>query len=171
MRRTRYLVIGASGILAPLGRLLRQRGGETVGVSRGSRIREGDWDQRVALDGRDERAVHHFLTMLEPPPDTVVAYVEAVTPSSWRLLGAAAPGQVLVLTSGWADPARSPDPAIGWRLAAPVTRVQLGWTGPPRAARWHDPGEICAGVVRALDAPDGSRLLVGRVRPWEERPH
>ncbi|MFI5828404.1 hypothetical protein ACIA6C_14190 [Streptomyces sp. NPDC051578] len=49
--------------------------------------------------------------------------------------------------------------------------VVLGFTGHGPNTRWLDHGEISAGVLAALRAPKDRGLhVIGRVRPWEDRP-
>jgi hypothetical protein len=78
----RYVVVGAAGILAPLGALLHAAGLRTVGVSRGSRLGEGMRDERVALDTRDPGAVGDWVTGQAGDVSTVVAYAPAVADGS-----------------------------------------------------------------------------------------
>lgn len=163
-----YVVVGAAGILAPLGALLRISGGWTVGISRGGRLEEGDWDDRVALDAQDVDAVSDYFAHRMSLSDKVIVYAGAVNPASWAIFVSASHSQVLVVTSSWADPQR--DDHLQWSIGDRTTIVQLGWTGPPGSTRWHEPQEVCAVVLRAVHAPSGSRLTLGTVRPWVERP-
>lgn len=161
----RCVVVGASGILAPLGAMLAGPGVVTVGISRSGRRGSGAWDEVVALDATDPDALSAFARTA-PPAHLVVAYAPAVTPRTWSGLVAASVASVLVVTSGWADPAGGD----GWSLERRSTVVVLGWTGPPSSTRWHDPGEISARVAEAVSAPAGTRTTLGRLRPWGERP-
>jgi hypothetical protein len=144
----RYVVVGASGILAPLGALLRAAGARTVGVSRGSRLGEGVWDERVALDTRD---------------------VGAVGDGSWPLLAGLAGRVMVVATSRWAAPGA---PAPPWAGMPGVMVLQLGWAAQgERDSRWHTPEEVSAAAMTELAAPWTPRTVVlGTVRPWSARP-
>ncbi|MEU3404579.1 hypothetical protein ABZ766_11600 [Streptomyces sp. NPDC006670] len=76
-----------------------------------------------------------------------------------------------VLGSGAAAPTapapRRPE-ALGRARYHPVV---LGFTGQGAHTRWLNHGEISGGVLAALRAPAGAGpYVVGRVRPWEDRP-
>ena len=161
----RCAVVGASGILAPLGAMLAGPGVVTVGISRGGRRGGGAWDEEVALDATDPDALSAFVRAA-PPLHVVVAYAPAVTPRTWADLVTASAASVLVVTSGWADPAGGER----WSLERRSTVVVLGWTGPPSSTRWHDPEEVSSCVAAAITAPAGTRTTLGRLRPWGERP-
>ncbi|RPF25553.1 hypothetical protein EDD96_7075 [Streptomyces sp. Ag109_G2-6] len=66
-------------------------------------------------------------------------------------------------------PAPRPPEALG---RARHRAVVLGFTGPGAHTRWLDHGEISGGVLAALRTPqsDDGPYVVGRVRPWEDRP-
>jgi hypothetical protein len=167
-RAGRYVVVGASGILAPLGALLRGHGVRTVGVSRGSRLGEGVWDERVALDTQDDGAVGDWVARRAGEVAAVVAYSPAVGPGSWPLLGELAERVMVVATSRWAAPG-APDPP--WAGLPGVVVVQLGWVPAPRGSRWHTPTEVSAAVLEELAALWRPRtVVVGAVRPWSARP-
>lgn len=164
----RYVVVGASGILAPLGALLRAGGVRTVGISRGSRLGEGVWDERVALDAWDVGAVSDWVTVQEEDVSTVVAYSPAVALPSWPLLGGLAERIMVVATSSWAGPGA---PAPPWAGMPGVVVVQLGWVQGGQGRRWHTPQEVSAAVMHELVTPWTPRTVVlGSVRPWSARP-
>jgi hypothetical protein len=164
----RYVVVGASGILAPLGALLGARGLRTVGVSRGSRLGEGVWDERVALDTQDAAAVGDWVAGQAGDVSTVVAYSPAVAPASWPPLGGLAARVMVVATSRWAAPGA---PAPPWAGLAGVVVLQLGWAGAGPGSRWHTPAEVSAAVLEELVVPWRPRTaLLGSVRPWSARP-
>ncbi len=48
-------------------------------------------------------------------------------------------------------------------------RIILGWAGAATAPRWLTDGEIAEGVLQAM-ASGAPEAIVGRVRPWGERP-
>lgn len=48
-------------------------------------------------------------------------------------------------------------------------RIILGWSGPAGRARWLTREEIAAGVLSAVSRGK-AEAVVGRVRPWQERP-
>ncbi|KRB43592.1 hypothetical protein ASD90_18245 [Terrabacter sp. Root181] len=173
-----YVVVGASGILAPLGRsLFRVREGEghpfRVGISRGSRLAEGDWDRRFALDARDPRAVRRMLADLRSDGvgvDVAVGYAGALSPESWSVLARAAAHAVIVLPSRFADPLGGEEAAAAWLPTRATTRVLLGWAGGDGDVRWHTPEEISRVVADAVLDERAEPLTVGRVTPWSERP-
>lgn len=160
------MVVGASGILAPLGSLLRARGVRTVGVSRGSRLQVGDWDERVALDTTDAAAVADWVAAQPVTAAVLIAYAPAVTPQSWPVLARVARRALVVTTSSAADPASQVSPP--WSRHPEVAILQLGWV-PGSPPRWHSPAEVSAAVAAAL-ADAGSRSQLGAVRPWDQRP-
>lgn len=167
----RYVVVGASGILAPLGLSLRSLGLPTTGISRGGRLHEGMWDERVALDMQDVAAVTRWVARPGGSVAVVVAYSPAVAPATWPLLAALAENLVVVATSRWAEPGSPAPPWAG--LGAGV--VQLGWAQGPAGSRWHTAREISDAVAAVLKGgvTDGSpprSVVLGSVRPWGDRP-
>ena len=170
-----YVVIGASGILAPLGGLLRAQGAAAfrVGVSRGSRLAAGEWDRRVALDARDDAAVRGLADALAADGrqvHTVIAYAPALSLASWVVLTDAALRAVIVLPSRFANPAGGEEISTPWMPTASTRRVLLGWTDDGDAVRWHTPEEVSRVVADAVRTDSGETLTVGRLRPWHERP-
>lgn len=163
-----YVVVGASGILAPLGLLLRSRGLRTVGISRGDRSAEGAWDERVALDTQDVAAVTGWVARRPGDVAAVVAYSPAVAPPCWPLLAGLAEHVVVVATTGWAASAAPTEP---WSDLPAVAVVQLGWARTADGSRWHTPDEVSAAVAGVLAGARMSRtVLVGSIRPWRARP-
>ncbi|GLI26494.1 hypothetical protein ARHIZOSPH14_07360 [Agromyces rhizosphaerae] len=147
------LVVGATGILAPLAATLARDGGEVVGVSRG-----GGRDT-IAVDARETKALEAALRGLEW--DEAVVYGPAVARDSLKWIRRSTPGRcVLVRTTASADPARGP-------LAVPPDTLQLGWTAEAHP-RWHTPEEVSAAALEVLR--DGRSRTLGTVRPWSDRP-
>ena len=173
-----YVVVGASGILAPLGRLLSRVGpGEgrplRVGVSRGSRLQEGDWDRRLALDAREPEAVRRVLADLRSEGlgvDVAVGYSPALSPRSWAVLARASARAVIVLPSRFAGPSMGQDASAAWLPTRTTSWVLLGWTGGRGRARWHTPDEVSRDVADAVRSGGVEPLTVGRVTPWSDRP-
>lgn len=71
-----------------------------------------------------------------------------------------------------ADPSHPLDREMAELAALPGVayhRIVLGWTGSATDPRWLTDGEIAEGVLQAMvsGAPEA---IVGRVRPWSERP-
>jgi hypothetical protein len=162
------VVVGASGILAPLGAMLRAAGVSTVGISRGSRLGEGVWDERVALDTRDPGAVGDWAARRDGGVAAVVAYSPAVADPGWALLRGLAERVMVVATSRWAAP-RAPTPP--WAGLPGVVVLQLGWARTAQGSRWHTPPEVSAAVLGELVVPWAPRTVVlGLVRPWSARP-
>ncbi len=158
-------MVGASGILAPLGELLRAQRLRTVGISRGARLHEGEWDERVALDARDLTATTRWATRSGADVAALVAYAPALSAATWPVLAGLAPRTVVVATTQHAAPGAPTPP---WSGLAGTSVLQLGWTGAPR--RWHTAPEVSRAVVDMLgDLPVAHRVL-GTVRPWSDRP-
>lgn len=165
--RRLVVVVGASGILAPLGRILKAEGLTTIGVSRRTRADPRHWDRRVTLDARDAHQVAALLSELPAAPSVAVAYGEAVTVDSWRLLANAAQAAVIVLTSRHADPALPERERASWVEPRGVRLLQLGWTAD---RGWHTPEQVSRAVAASLAAPAPDPVVLGRVRPWSGRP-
>jgi hypothetical protein len=164
----RYVVVGASGILAPLGAMLHAAGVRTVGISRGSRLQEGVWDERVALDTQDAGAVGDWAAGQAGAVSALIAYSPAVASGSWPLLAGLAGRVMAVATSRWAAPG-TPDPP--WAGLPGVVVLQLGWARTAHGSRWHTPPEVSAAVLAELTSPWRPRTVVlGSVRPWPARP-
>jgi hypothetical protein len=162
------VVVGASGILAPLGAMLAARGVRTVGISRGSRLGEGVWDERVALDTGDAGAVGDWAAGQAGDVAAVVAYSPAVADASWARLGGLAERVMVVATSRWAAPGA---PAPPWAGLPGVVVLQLGWARTAQGSRSHTPAEVSAAALDALVVPWVPRTVVlGSVRPWSPRP-
>lgn len=161
------IVVGASGILAPLGAILKGRGVPGIGVSLSGGCRGDGWDRSVALDAKIPGQVEGLLSGLLGGPSSVVAYCEAMTARSWTVLASAAPVRVLVLTTGFADPSRPAAALEAWLEVGDVRVVQLGWSD---QGRWHTPEQVSGAAAEALLAPGGNGLVLGRVRPWRDRP-
>ena len=164
-RHGRYLVIGASGILAPLGSLLRADGLCTTGVSRGSRLSVGVWDEHVALDTQDLPAIRLWVAKRQVAVAGLVAYSPAVAASAWVLLRPLTERLAVVATTEWAAPGAAEPP---WHEFADVV-VQLGWAVDDRGSRWHTAEEVSAAVASTLRAEQVTGLC-GAVRPWSDRP-
>lgn len=160
-----YVVVGATGILAPLAALL-PAGARRIGVARERALLAGHWDEVRLLDGHDASAVAALVTDV-PTSFDVIAYSPTVSAMIWELLCRNADRRVIVLPSAYAAPGAD---ISMWLAPGDVTVCQLGWHGPPGRALWHTAAEISAGCASALAAPPGHRLTVGRVRPWSERP-
>ncbi|WP_375388078.1 hypothetical protein [uncultured Amnibacterium sp.] len=146
------LVIGGTGILAPVVAALRVEG-DVVAPSRRT---------EPPFDGHGDGA------SVPGAFDAAAVYAPAVSEATLRRLRAAVSGR-LVLVQPSAASAPDADPA--WARAAEAVgavRVLLGWAGPDGGARWHTPEEIAPAVLAAL--ADGAPRVVGRVRPWSDRP-
>lgn len=167
---TRYVVVGGTGILAPLGALLAAPGAHRVAVSRCCSPLQGDWDEFACHDTTDPAAVAALIRQLGPGGFDLVGYLPAFTAATWNLLCGKATRRVLIATSAYADPAH-PDALAPWTRPGAVTTCLLGWQPMPAGgARWHPPEEIAAAARDALAAPPGARLALGMLRPWSGRP-
>lgn len=155
----RTLVVGASGILAPLAAALVAEGDDVTGVARTRPAPDGA--RTILLDATSAAAVAEAIGTARW--DRAAVYAPAVSPESLLTLTRALDGRVvLVRTSSAADPVHG-EPAI------PPDVLQLGWTtGPDGETRWHTPEEVSAAALQVLG--DGLGRVLGRIRPWEERP-
>ena len=180
---TSTVVVGATGILAPLAALLDGAHALRVGVSRGLAPARGDWDRIVHLDATDPSAIEDLRSAL-PPMQAVIAYQPALSPDSWRSLTRDATRSVLLVPSAFAEPGRESliEP---WLVPTPLIVVILGWAqekSPDGAvrSRWHTPDEIAAAAAAAmaalaepppaLDESQAVTRTLGTTRPWTDRP-
>lgn len=168
MRAREYVVVGASGILAPLGQELRSAGIRTVGVSRGARLEVGSWDERVGLDTHDFSATTSFSARWTKRTDLLVAYSPAVGDSCWQPLSAMAVRVLVVATTKWVhvEAGRTP-----WAPLEPHV-FQLGWVQTATGSRWHTPMEISHSLATALAQPwpTNHTTVLGETTPWSARP-
>jgi hypothetical protein len=183
------LVIGATGILGPAVQTLVERGTSVVAVARDATalaelVQTSDGNGNGpsvtvrAVDARDAVALAGAVDGLSLAG--AIGYGPAVSADSWTVLARLVDGPVVqVLTSSATDPSRPPLPAP----TRPFARLILGWTAD---GRWHTPAEVSAAAVHVLDdaATAASRAqrtpvqrnpgqetpVLGRVRPWAERP-
>jgi hypothetical protein len=155
----RTLVIGASGILAPLAAALAEAGDEVTGVARTRSAPSGV--ATVLVDAASPGALRSALGA--GGWDRAVVYAPAVSVESSAVIDALVSGRtVVVRTSSAADPARGP-------LRIPDETLQLGWTSAPDGGtRWHSPDEVSTAARLVLE--DGRGRVLGRVRPWDGRP-
>lgn len=163
-----YVVVGASGILAPLGQALGSGGAKTIGVSRGARLNSGSWGERVALDTQHAQAIASWVAGRAERADVLVAYSPAVGESCWEPLAGSADRLVVVATTEWVPVAAKGRP---WARLAPLV-IQLGWVDTTDGTRWHTPQEISDAVADALTRPwPTDRIVVlGETTPWAARP-
>ena len=173
------LGIGATGILRPAVASLLARDAPVVAVARDATALAavaGATGANVtvrAVDARDAAALARSLVGLRV--NGAIAYDPAVSADSWTVLARLVEGPVVqVVTSSAADPSRprhAPPPY-------PFTRLVLGWTA---QGRWHTPAEVSAAAVAVLTQAElnptrsawahaQNDAVLGRVRPWSERP-
>ena len=175
------LVIGASGILAPLVREMAGSGTPVLAVGRRSEaLAELTAEpalagriQTLALDAGDPTAPARLSA--HGPFANAVLYGPATDADTRRALldGVEGPA-VLVLTSAAADPRRvGEDLEVAFaRLVEavrprPADRVLvLGWVRTSR--RWHTPEEVSRAAAHSLSRAGDATL--GALRPWSERP-
>ena len=176
------LVVGATGALRPAALALADRGDEVYALARPSSRLSGSPAgpastpcRRTALDGAQLAAA--LGEPLATGVDAVLVYTPVADEDAQQLVAATARERVVrLLPSAAADPARGPleltlaggDPhghvvlLLGWTDAA------AGANGPV-AVRWHTPEEISA-AAWSRPRTTGGPGIVGRVRPWAERP-
>ncbi|MER5776801.1 hypothetical protein ABT144_21380 [Streptomyces sp. NPDC002039] len=184
--RSPVLVVGGTGMLAGVVSALLREGLTTVVVSRrppgptafGSHsLADGllvqvnaDYTEPIqfaaalraaaARTGPFQQAILWIHAEGRPHAYAAVADTLATNPLVVEVLGsrAAAP----------ATPAPRPPKALSRTRHRSVI---LGFTGPGSDTRWLAHEEISEGVLAALRSPQDSGLhVVGRVRPWEDRP-
>lgn len=158
MVQQRVVVIGATTTLRPLASVLIAGGADVLAIARDmSNPPEGC--TAVAVDARDPVALGRALGSQRW--NVVVAYEPAVSPASLEVIEGCSDRRVLVRPSAAADPAHSADEFVAAR-----DELVLGWR--EGASRWHGPNEISAAALLVLD--DGHGRVLGRVRPWTDRP-
>lgn len=159
------LVVGATRILRPAVLALAADGEGVVAVSRTA----ADLDVLAAevagvvpvpADALDVDGLGAALTELRLRPTAGLCYLPGADAAVRRRLAALVDGPLVQLVpSAWAAPDAQPQDVGGPAL-------QLGWTGEP--ARWHTSDEVSAAALDVLR--DGRDAVLGRVRPWDERP-
>jgi hypothetical protein len=159
------LVIGATRILRPAVVTLAGGGATVVAGSRSA----ADLDALAAqvpgvvpvpADGLATGGLGTALTDLRLRPTGGLCYLPGADAAVRRQLAALVDGPLVqLLPSAWAAPDAQRQDVGGPSL-------QLGWTGDP--ARWHTPEEISTAALDVLHK--GRDAVLGRVRPWEERP-
>lgn len=159
------VVIGASGILAPLGPALHRCGVKSVGVARGSRDVGEGFDESVTLDAHNVVAVLSWLVGRKSASDLVVAYAPAVGDAVWGLWRGWAGRLLVVATSQWAAPSAAVPP---WPMGEGVSVLQLGWRAD--GGGWHSPLEVSAAVLEVMAGGFPVHAVLGVVRPWKDQP-
>ena len=153
------LVVGASGILAPMAAMLVATGDDVTGIARTRPAPDGA--HTILLDATSVAAVTEAIGKARW--DRAVVYAPAVSPESLPTLTRAVGGRVVLIRTSSAADLVHREPAIRPDV------LQLGWTtGPDDGTRWHTPEEVSAAALEVLR--DGRGRVLGRIRPWEERP-
>jgi nucleoside-diphosphate-sugar epimerase len=187
------LVVGATGILRPAVLTLIEREEPVIAVARSraslaALAEHSDLVTVVSVDATDPGRLDAALASL-PPCDAAIVYAPAIggratvtgrsgtvdspvsgAGDSLDVLRHRVDGRVvLLLTSAAAHPGRDHfevDDLGPWTER--LVRLVLGWHGAGVDARWHGPDEVSRAALQALD--DGIERVVGRVRPWRDRP-
>jgi hypothetical protein len=168
-RDGRLLVIGASGILAPLVAALAVEGRAITAVGRrAQRLPGPPLAEPLASD--TTTAAGAAAVAANGPYEAAVMYRPAVAAETLTVLLAAVSGRaVIVLPRSAADPETGHDPAhLGGALRPRPADglLVLGWrTDPPR---WHSPEEVSRAAAQVLAC--GEDAVLGALRPWSERP-
>lgn len=113
-----------------------------------------DWDDLVAL--RRTLPNRYRAALL---------YCPTAPLDSVMVLGERAGSVVHLLTSDAAAPERVGPSVDLTRIPAVGIRLLLGWHP---AGRWHTPQEISTAAIAVFDG--GGERILGRLRPWAERP-
>ena len=158
-------MVGASGILAPLGADLQGLGMTVWAVSRGAV--SASFDATFVVDTRNVCAVSAWMEQLPADPDLLIAYSPAVAAEVWSLWRGWVARLVVVATSEWASPEAPPTP---WPSGDRVSLVQLGWRPRTEKRRWHTPEEVSDVVLRVVTQGFPAYAQLGRLLPWEDRP-
>lgn len=178
------LVVGGTGMLTGVvGELVRD--GRTTAVLARSRGALERLASRTAPSGRVvpvpadytdpgglEEALRRAVRETGPFGVAVLWVRTAARQAAHEAVGRVlAPGALVVdiMGSAAADPSRAPEPVPGPFRAHPYRQVILGFTDDAAGTRWLDHAEICQGVLAAARAPERTHV-VGRVRPWSDRP-
>lgn len=158
MAQQNVVVIGATAVLRPLTSVLVAGGATVLAIARDlSNPPEGC--ETASVDARDAVALERALG--DRRWDVVVAYEPAVSAASLAIVDAGADRRILVRPSAAADPA-----VVGDDVVPATDELVLGWRANDRS--WHGPHEISAAALLVLD--DGRGRVLGRVRPWADRP-
>ena len=160
------VVIGASGILAPLGALLGEVGFTTWGVSRSGTTAGNGWARASAMDCQDAVAVGDWIASCPKGPELLVAYAPAVLDALWPQWGVWAGRVVVVATSKWCAPEVEARP---WDAVKNRIVLQLGWRDDGEGG-WHTAKEISLAALEVVDSACPNSFVLGRIRPWEDRP-
>lgn len=164
------LVVGATGALRPAAVELARTGRTVIAVCRSAQ-RLADLAARrptIRPAPTDYTDPQRLAEDLPPGPyEAALLYCPHAPVSARQVLAERTHGPVVeLLTSAVADPGR-----VGLHLeladlpTVGTVRVLLGWADGPR---WHTPSELSQAALAAL--ADGQDRILGRVRPWEERP-
>ncbi|WP_426517422.1 hypothetical protein ACPPVQ_00250 [Diaminobutyricibacter sp. McL0618] len=154
------LVIGASGILAPLAAELTGSGVRVDGIARHV-TRMPDGVEPLAVDARNTDSLAAATGGRRWA--SAVVYSPAISSTSLALIRSKVDGRLVIVR-----PSAAADPRLG-ALQVPDDTLQLGWhVQPPGGARWHTPEEVSVAALAVLR--DGIGRTLGQVRPWEDRP-
>ncbi|MFG2668268.1 hypothetical protein ACGFY6_29040 [Streptomyces sp. NPDC048387] len=188
--RSPVLVVGGTGMLAGVVRRLVREGLTTVVVARrslgtaafgGLGTADGllipvsaDYTEPVPF----AEALRRTVARTGPFRQAVLWVHAQGRPQAYAAVAGTLADDALVievLGSGAAAPS-APEPHPPEPLGRFAYRsVVLGWQGAGPNTRWLDHAEISSGVLAALRAsrdgrPDAGPHVVGRVRPWTDRP-
>lgn len=164
------LVVGASGALRPAAVELARTGRTVIAVGRSAR-RLADLaaiQPTIRPTPTDYTDLQRLADDLPPGPyEAALLYCPHAPLSARKLLAERTHGPVVeLLTSAAADPGLvGADLTLADLPTVGTVRVLLGWADGPR---WHTPSELALAALAAL--ADGQDRILGRVRPWDERP-
>ncbi len=184
------LVVGGTGMLAPLS-LALTRHTDVVSVVARHKIKlselaeaaqaRGGSIHPIAVDYCDST---QLLAALEDAPrlfgviERAVIWIQSTAPDAALRVAQSvgAMGQACcyfhVLGHKEVNPARaSPERRTRFESLPNVHyhEVVLGFVRGPSASRWLSRGEVCQGILRAIEL-GAPRYIVGTVAPWSERP-
>lgn len=167
----RTLVVGGTGMLAGVVRVLLDEGDEMTVLARRPERLANPRARLLALDYRDTGALEHALAQAGPF-DRAVVWLHGTAPEAPFVVARHVHGPYWhVLGSAVANPAKRGSQRRE-RFAAlgnDYREVVLGFVLEGDTARWLTHAEISGGVLYAL-RHDVKRQVVGVVSPWERRP-
>lgn len=161
------MVIGGTGMLAGLCRILADRGRPVSVLARrnrdlgpGVRCFSCDYTDADSLEAAIRQSIDQF-----GPIAALISWIHSTAPdAAEQAHRIALPDRHLRILGSASAKRPAPGPS-----EAGCERITLGFALDGPASRWLSHAEICEGVLHALDHPRPA-TIVGVVEPWERRP-